>query len=30
MLVLAVAAGKSGVNPELSRNGVIGVLLRTL
>jgi hypothetical protein len=30
MLVLAVAAGKSGGNPELSRNGVIGVLLRTL
>ncbi|GHB23196.1 hypothetical protein GCM10010346_53590 [Streptomyces chryseus] len=29
MLMLAVAAGESGVNPELSRNGVIGVLLRT-
>ncbi|GAA3857688.1 hypothetical protein GCM10023084_09280 [Streptomyces lacrimifluminis] len=23
MLVLAVAAGESGVNPELSRNGVL-------
>ncbi|GHA82082.1 hypothetical protein GCM10010392_05430 [Streptomyces clavifer] len=29
MLVLAVAAGESGANPELSRNGVIGVLLCT-
>ncbi|GAA3476560.1 hypothetical protein GCM10018966_010880 [Streptomyces yanii] len=30
MLVLAVAAGKSGANPELSRNGVFGALLRIL
>ncbi|GGY78013.1 hypothetical protein GCM10010327_05230 [Streptomyces nitrosporeus] len=29
MLVLAVAAGESGVNPELSRNGMTGVLSRT-
>ncbi|CAM5417546.1 hypothetical protein SATRM34S_02377 [Streptomyces atroolivaceus] len=29
MLDLAVAAGESGANPELSRNGVIGVLFRT-
>ncbi|GAA2947227.1 hypothetical protein GCM10010518_37720 [Kitasatospora cinereorecta] len=29
MLMLAVAAGESGVNPELSRNGMTGALLRT-
>jgi hypothetical protein len=29
MLMLAVAAGESGANPELSRNGMIGALLRT-
>jgi hypothetical protein len=29
MLNLAVVAGESGANPELSRNGVISVLLHT-
>lgn len=30
MLMLAVAAGESGANPELSRNGVISALSRTV
>lgn len=29
MLDLAVVAGESGANPELSRNGVISVYLHT-